>query len=183
MVCDEGYRRLVHQCFLHKMGGSGLQGLPRTKKPNLPVRAKAAANVKQAIQGAKESFGSKPTEAALWKSIRHKDVDRNTRYFLWMALHSLPPPKKKKKKREKGVELAAELAAGLPRDYLQMLRPAAYHAFIYLQALTGSGCHCWVRKKVSASRRQVEKVGHVTWWCGGLMSCYSVWRLHWTWLG
>ncbi|KAK0435597.1 uncharacterized protein EV420DRAFT_1623588 [Desarmillaria tabescens] len=35
----------------------------------------------------KDMFGKRPTEAALWRLFQHRDINRNTRYFLWMAMH------------------------------------------------------------------------------------------------
>ncbi len=58
------------------------------KNQKLPLRAKTKANIDLANQGAKEYFGSRQTTIALWKSIRHKDIDRSTRYFLWMTMHN-----------------------------------------------------------------------------------------------
>ncbi|KAE9394273.1 hypothetical protein BT96DRAFT_1048432 [Gymnopus androsaceus JB14] len=41
-------------------------------------RAKACAS---------EICGKTPTEGMLWKSLRHKDLGRKVRYFLWMTAH------------------------------------------------------------------------------------------------
>ncbi|KAK0476122.1 hypothetical protein IW261DRAFT_1339830, partial [Armillaria novae-zelandiae] len=57
------------------------------KNRTLPVRNRTTANMRLAMEGARESFGTRPTEAQLWKSIRHRDIDRSTRYFLWMTMH------------------------------------------------------------------------------------------------
>ncbi|PBK80920.1 hypothetical protein ARMGADRAFT_948936 [Armillaria gallica] len=43
---------------------------------NLPLHKKTTNNVKLAMQGAQESFGFKPSESALGRSLRHKDIVR-----------------------------------------------------------------------------------------------------------
>ncbi|KAK0201952.1 hypothetical protein DFS33DRAFT_1462420 [Desarmillaria ectypa] len=63
------------------------KALRERKNKNLPQRTKTATNVMLAIQGANESFEVMPSAPAIWKSIRHKDIDRNTRYLLWMTMH------------------------------------------------------------------------------------------------
>ncbi|KAF8895863.1 hypothetical protein CPB84DRAFT_1682066 [Gymnopilus junonius] len=35
----------------------------------------------------KETFGKSPSTSMIWKSIKHKDISKNIRYFLWMAIH------------------------------------------------------------------------------------------------
>ncbi|PBK84287.1 hypothetical protein ARMGADRAFT_1048260 [Armillaria gallica] len=45
------------------------------------------ANIKLAIEGAKECFKINTTKAEIWKSIRSRDIDRSTRYLLWMMIH------------------------------------------------------------------------------------------------
>lgn len=52
-----------------------------------PRRRKAKENIQLAMTEAKRTFGTKPTEIKLWKSLRHRDVDRNTRCMLWMTMH------------------------------------------------------------------------------------------------
>ncbi|KDQ33712.1 hypothetical protein PLEOSDRAFT_1031451 [Pleurotus ostreatus PC15] len=34
-----------------------------------------------------EALGEIPTEERIWRSIRHKDISRQARYYLWMAAH------------------------------------------------------------------------------------------------
>ncbi len=46
-----------------------------------------AENVKRAQLGAIASFGVKPNEAMLWKSLKHCDIDQNMSYLLWMTMH------------------------------------------------------------------------------------------------
>ncbi|THV00887.1 hypothetical protein K435DRAFT_931166, partial [Dendrothele bispora CBS 962.96] len=41
-------------------------------------------NIKDTTQ---QRFAYLPTKMKIWKSIRHKDIERKTRYFLWMAIH------------------------------------------------------------------------------------------------
>ncbi len=53
----------------------------------LARRPKTMVNMNNAMQEAQDMFGERPTEAALWRSYQHRDIDRNTRYFLWMAMH------------------------------------------------------------------------------------------------
>ncbi|KAK7455150.1 hypothetical protein VKT23_011021 [Stygiomarasmius scandens] len=50
-------------------------------------RRRTTLNVMRVKESIKTKFGYIPTEAALWKSIRHKDFSRKTRYFLWMTTH------------------------------------------------------------------------------------------------
>ena len=38
---------------------------------------------------AKENFGETPTEAAIWKSMRHKDITKKVRDFLWKHAHGI----------------------------------------------------------------------------------------------
>ncbi|KAK0493533.1 hypothetical protein EDD18DRAFT_1078253 [Armillaria luteobubalina] len=63
------------------------QALREQKTQSLLWHAKTTSNINLAIEGAKASFGTKTNEQALWKSLRHRDIDRSTRYFLWMAMH------------------------------------------------------------------------------------------------
>ncbi|KAJ7158298.1 hypothetical protein C8R43DRAFT_1095917 [Mycena crocata] len=45
-------------------------------------------NITDEIQTAvKATYGRKPTAAAIWKSIRHPDISRQVRNFLWKTLH------------------------------------------------------------------------------------------------
>ncbi|KAJ3834377.1 hypothetical protein F5878DRAFT_589510, partial [Lentinula raphanica] len=34
-----------------------------------------------------ETTGSSPSEALIWRSIRHKDISRRVQFFLWMTMH------------------------------------------------------------------------------------------------
>ncbi|KAK0244533.1 hypothetical protein EDD85DRAFT_945872 [Armillaria nabsnona] len=63
------------------------KALRKRNNEKLTRRRTTVENVKQAQRGAIESFGFKPTESALWKLLRHKDINRNTTYLLWMAMH------------------------------------------------------------------------------------------------
>ncbi len=54
---------------------------------NLTIQPRTAENIRKAMQEVLDTFREKPTEEALWKSFQHKDIDRNTRYFLWMLTH------------------------------------------------------------------------------------------------
>ncbi|KAK0209606.1 hypothetical protein IW262DRAFT_1281551 [Armillaria fumosa] len=73
---------------LSKMSqGRAYKAIHGINNEKLTHRKKTRENIKQAQQGALHSFGVKPTEAKLWKSLRHRDIDRNTTYLLWMAMH------------------------------------------------------------------------------------------------
>ncbi|KAJ7643412.1 hypothetical protein DFH06DRAFT_999150 [Mycena polygramma] len=45
-------------------------------------------NVKQVQMAIRDEFRNQPTIAQIWKSIRHKDINRQIRNFLWKTLHS-----------------------------------------------------------------------------------------------
>ncbi|KAJ7149858.1 hypothetical protein C8R43DRAFT_951819 [Mycena crocata] len=52
------------------------------------VSRKATNTVIEMVQAAlKASFAHVPTAATIWKSIRHKDISRPIRTFLWKSLH------------------------------------------------------------------------------------------------
>ncbi|KAK0216892.1 hypothetical protein IW262DRAFT_1276232 [Armillaria fumosa] len=79
-----------------QISGAILTGLTQSRaykalceqnQQNHPKCARTQKNIKLAKQGAKELFGYTPTEQALWKSARHKGIDHNTRYLIWMSLH------------------------------------------------------------------------------------------------
>ncbi|KAF9018689.1 hypothetical protein BDZ89DRAFT_959830 [Hymenopellis radicata] len=54
---------------------------------NLPRRARTETNMANTQTEAKAAFGQAPPRESIWKSFGHKDIDRSTRYFLWMAMH------------------------------------------------------------------------------------------------
>ncbi|KAK0477472.1 hypothetical protein EDD18DRAFT_1312745 [Armillaria luteobubalina] len=63
------------------------RALRERKNRGISHRKSTAENVKRAQLGALTAFGVKPKEAALWKSLKHRDIDRNTTYLLWMTMH------------------------------------------------------------------------------------------------
>ncbi|KAF5357593.1 hypothetical protein D9758_007475 [Tetrapyrgos nigripes] len=67
---------LAYQAILQRKSNDGATDRPRTKT-NISF-VKACINQK---------FEYIPTDAAFWASIRHKDLNKKTRYFLWMAAH------------------------------------------------------------------------------------------------
>ncbi|KAJ4501346.1 hypothetical protein C8R41DRAFT_892509 [Lentinula lateritia] len=46
-----------------------------------------ACGIGRAKACAKEAFGYTPTTEAIWKSIRHRDLGKKIRTFLWMLIH------------------------------------------------------------------------------------------------
>ncbi|KAK0436132.1 hypothetical protein EV421DRAFT_2011089 [Armillaria borealis] len=70
-----------------KLQITAYQALRERKTQSLPWCTKTTSNINLAIEGTKASFGTKTMEPALWKSLRHRDIDRSTRYFLWMTMH------------------------------------------------------------------------------------------------
>lgn len=58
----------------------------RKTKPVLPERT--IENLAVARLAAAETFGVSPTDAMLWKSVRHRDITRKIRDFLWKVMHS-----------------------------------------------------------------------------------------------
>ncbi|KAK0183551.1 hypothetical protein F5146DRAFT_1010429 [Armillaria mellea] len=73
---------------LAKMSQNHAYRVLREHKNNgIPHRKSMADNVKRAQLGACSAFGINPNKAALWKSLKHRDIDRNTAYLLWMTMH------------------------------------------------------------------------------------------------
>ncbi|KAG7443946.1 uncharacterized protein BT62DRAFT_901672 [Guyanagaster necrorhizus] len=70
------------------MQSQAYKAFQERKNQNLPLSAKTNTNMKLASQGVNEYFSMQTTSTALWKSICHKDIDLNTRYFLWMTMHN-----------------------------------------------------------------------------------------------
>ncbi|KAJ6524577.1 hypothetical protein B0H19DRAFT_1340608 [Mycena capillaripes] len=52
-----------------------------------PVRKSTASNIKLIQDSAKIQWGKTPTVENIWKSVRHKDISRQIRTFLWKAIH------------------------------------------------------------------------------------------------
>ncbi|KAJ7018378.1 hypothetical protein C8F04DRAFT_977361, partial [Mycena alexandri] len=53
-----------------------------------PVTRKATENnIKQITTAAQQVFSFCPTPAEIWKSIRHKDFNRQVKNFLWKSIH------------------------------------------------------------------------------------------------
>ena len=50
-------------------------------------RTRTRDNMTRAIDNIESFFTVEPTESAIWRGIRHKDIRREVRYFLWMAAH------------------------------------------------------------------------------------------------
>jgi hypothetical protein len=61
------------------------KGIKALRKP--VSRVKTDANIKAVQEAVKEEFSFHPKSPAIWKSIRHKDIGRNIRNFLWKSLH------------------------------------------------------------------------------------------------
>lgn len=50
-------------------------------------RPRTVDNLTRAIDNIDCFFGITPSESAIWKGLRHKDIRKEVRYFLWMAAH------------------------------------------------------------------------------------------------
>lgn len=61
------------------------KGIKELRKPI--SRVKTDANIKAVQEAVKEEFSFHPKSPAIWKLIRHKDISRNIRNFLWKSLH------------------------------------------------------------------------------------------------
>ena len=53
------------------------------------TRAVTQRSVEKAKEAIKEIFGVAPTEEAIWKSMRHKDITKKIRDFLWKHAHGI----------------------------------------------------------------------------------------------
>ncbi|KAJ7698529.1 hypothetical protein B0H16DRAFT_1349472 [Mycena metata] len=59
------------------------------KERNEPVSRKATdRNIELVLSAVKAAFSSPATAASIWKSIRHKDISRNIRNWLWKSMHN-----------------------------------------------------------------------------------------------
>ncbi|KAJ7506112.1 hypothetical protein B0H11DRAFT_1616426, partial [Mycena galericulata] len=52
-----------------------------------PKRKTTAENISLIQTACKASWGTLPTPAKIWKSIRHKDISRQIKTFLWKSIH------------------------------------------------------------------------------------------------
>lgn len=50
-------------------------------------RVRTEENLVRAIDNIEVFFKERPTEGAIWRGLRHKDIRREVRYFLWMSAH------------------------------------------------------------------------------------------------
>ncbi|KAK0184589.1 hypothetical protein F5146DRAFT_938455 [Armillaria mellea] len=69
-----------------KVTGAALCSLSQSQAYKA-LRERNLRNLQGDLKQSTGLVGERPTEAALWKSYQHRDIDRNTRYFLWMAMH------------------------------------------------------------------------------------------------
>ncbi|KAJ3901002.1 hypothetical protein F5879DRAFT_1011629 [Lentinula edodes] len=60
---------------------------PTTLHWNALNHRTTACGIGRAKACAKEAFGYTPTTEAIWKSIRHRDLGKKIRTFLWMLIH------------------------------------------------------------------------------------------------
>ncbi|TFY59887.1 hypothetical protein EVJ58_g5494 [Rhodofomes roseus] len=63
------------------------QGIREYKMSTYEQRRRTGDNMIRAIDNIEVFFGEHPTEAHIWTGIRHKDIRREIRYFLWMTMH------------------------------------------------------------------------------------------------
>ena len=60
------------------------------RQVQFPDKQMATQQSKEKIkEAAKEIFGETPTDEAIWKSIRHKDIAKKIRDFLWKHAHGI----------------------------------------------------------------------------------------------
>ncbi|KAJ3878295.1 ribonuclease H-like protein [Lentinula edodes] len=60
-----------------------------TKKYQEAMNRRATKyNMNEARRGAKTLSGKTPSEARIWRALRHKNLSRQIRYFLWMIAHN-----------------------------------------------------------------------------------------------
>ncbi|KAH9829033.1 uncharacterized protein C8Q71DRAFT_799858 [Rhodofomes roseus] len=64
------------------------QGIRQREMTKYKGRTRTKDNITKAIDYAEHYHKTSPTEAMIWKSIRHKDLRREARYFLWMTTHN-----------------------------------------------------------------------------------------------
>jgi ribonuclease HI len=63
------------------------QGIREIKMKEYVDRASAKPLLEAAKEAAEAAFERKTTEAAVWRGVRHKDITKETRLFLWLAAH------------------------------------------------------------------------------------------------
>ncbi|KAK1230630.1 hypothetical protein PQX77_006273 [Marasmius sp. AFHP31] len=50
-------------------------------------RERTNKNIKRVQQAVRDRFGFTPVKDEVWKALRHKDLQREEKYFLWMTMH------------------------------------------------------------------------------------------------
>ncbi|EIN10798.1 hypothetical protein PUNSTDRAFT_30468, partial [Punctularia strigosozonata HHB-11173 SS5] len=63
------------------------QAIREIKMKTYRVRDRAMRNVNLVRDAIESHFDRSPSTGRIWKSIQNKDLARETRYFLWMAMH------------------------------------------------------------------------------------------------
>jgi hypothetical protein len=63
------------------------QGVREIKMRTYEVRPRATISMERAQTEAEDAFGIVPTEEDVWKSMRHKDIKRDARHFLFRTMH------------------------------------------------------------------------------------------------
>lgn len=65
------------------------QGIRELGMCKYEVRRRTEDNMIRAIDNIEVFFDEAPLEAQIWRGIRHRDIKREVRYFLWMAMHDV----------------------------------------------------------------------------------------------
>jgi ribonuclease HI len=93
MDCKADSRFLLPGAKLQAMSQSKaykIMQLLKRKKPahrKLLDRKRTRQNLRLAQEAVADASDDLPSEEAIWKSTRHKDLSRSVRHFLWMMLH------------------------------------------------------------------------------------------------
>ncbi|KAL1670929.1 hypothetical protein EV122DRAFT_227326 [Schizophyllum commune] len=59
----------------------------KRKAKKVEQRRRTKQNLTQVVDDLTDAFGYAPTDEKIWKAIRHKDLQLECRYFLWMLTH------------------------------------------------------------------------------------------------
>ncbi|KAH9907668.1 RNase H-domain-containing protein [Fomitopsis serialis] len=63
------------------------RGIREIKMEGYTQRRRTRDNIIRSVDNIEVFFHETPSEAQLWKGMRHKDIRKEVRYFLWMSMH------------------------------------------------------------------------------------------------
>ncbi|TFY51822.1 hypothetical protein EVJ58_g10361 [Rhodofomes roseus] len=63
------------------------QGIRDQEMSKYQPRRRTQDNMIRTVDNIEVFFGESPSEAQIWKGLRHKDIDKKIRNFLWMTMH------------------------------------------------------------------------------------------------